>query len=82
MKSNEMTRRSFATSAVAAAVAIPLRAANDPISPTMAKLSGYMSQAGERSLPEEALEHTKRHILDTFAAMVSGSDLGRVDAVN
>ena len=34
-----------------------------------------MSEAGDRALPEEALEHTKRHILDTFAAMVSGSDL-------
>lgn len=41
----------------------------------MTKLSSYMSEAGERALPEEALEHTKRHILDTFAAMVSGSDL-------
>jgi 2-methylcitrate dehydratase PrpD len=75
MKSNDLTRRSFAAGAVAAAVAIPLRAASASLSPTMAKLSSYMSEAGERALPEEALEHTKRHILDTFAAMVSGSDL-------
>ena len=75
MKSNDMTRRSFAAGAVAAAVAIPLRAASASLSPTMTKLSSYMSEAGERALPEEALEHTKRHILDTFAAMVSGSDL-------
>ena len=75
MKSNDMTRRSFAVGAVAAAVALPLRAANASLSPTMTRLSSYMSEAGERALPEEALEHTKRHILDTFAAMVSGSDL-------
>jgi 2-methylcitrate dehydratase PrpD len=75
MKSNDLTRRSFAAGAVAAAVAIPLRAASASLSPTMTKLSSYMSEAGERALPEEALEHTKRHILDTFAAMVSGSDL-------
>jgi 2-methylcitrate dehydratase PrpD len=41
----------------------------------MTKLSSYMSEAGQRALPEEAFEHTKRHILDTFAAMVSGADL-------
>src|SRR5580692_462257 len=75
MKSNDLTRRSFAAGAVAAAVAIPLRAASASLSPTMTKLSWYMSEAGERALPEEALDHTKRHILDTFAAMVSGSDL-------
>ncbi|MGA2880197.1 MAG: MmgE/PrpD family protein [Bryobacteraceae bacterium] len=75
MNSNNITRRSFAAGAVAAAVAIPLRAVSASLSPTMAKLSSYMSEAGERALPEEALEHTKRHILDTFAAMVSGSDL-------
>ena len=41
----------------------------------MSRLSSYMSEAGQRALPEEALEHTQRHILDTFAAMVSGSEL-------
>jgi 2-methylcitrate dehydratase PrpD len=34
-----------------------------------------MSEAGGRALPEEALEKAKQHILDTFAAMVSGSEL-------
>ena len=75
MKSNDLTRRSFTAGAVAAAIAIPLRAASASVSPTMTKLSSYMSEAGGRALPEEALEHTKRHILDTFAAMVSGCDL-------
>jgi len=41
----------------------------------MTKLSSYMSEAGGRPLPEEALDKTKQHILDTFAAMVSGSEL-------
>jgi 2-methylcitrate dehydratase PrpD len=68
---NNMTRRSF----VAAAAALPLGAASASLSPTMTRLSTYMSQAGSQPLPEEALEHTKRHVLDTFAAMVSGSDL-------
>ena len=38
-------------------------------------LSAYMSAAAERPLPEEALERTKQHVLDTLAAMVSGAEL-------
>src|SRR5256884_1858856 len=34
-----------------------------------------MSQAGTRPLPEEVVEKAKHHILDTFAAMTSGSEL-------
>jgi 2-methylcitrate dehydratase PrpD len=34
-----------------------------------------MTEAGTGPLPEEALEKTKQHILDTFAAMVSGAAL-------
>jgi 2-methylcitrate dehydratase PrpD len=71
MKLNNITRRSF----VAAAAAVPLGAASLSISPAMSKLSSYMSEAGSQPLPEEALESTKQHILDTFAAMVSGSEL-------
>jgi len=41
----------------------------------MTRLSSYMSEAGQRALPEEVLEQTKEHILDTFAAMVSGAEL-------
>src|SRR3954464_15968147 len=41
----------------------------------MAKLSAYMSEAGDRALPDDVVEKAKHHILDTFAAMVSGSDL-------
>jgi 2-methylcitrate dehydratase PrpD len=69
-----MTRRSFA--AVAAAAALPLRAATtQTTSPAMARLSSYMAEAGTGPLPPEALENTKLHILDTFAAMVSGAEL-------
>jgi 2-methylcitrate dehydratase PrpD len=45
------------------------------ISPVMAKLSTYMSAARDHELPNEVLEKAKHHILDTFAAMVSGSEL-------
>src|SRR6202453_3423863 len=71
MRSNNITRRSF----VSVAAAFPLAAATTASSPTMARLSSYMSEAGSRPLPEEALEKSKQHILDTFAAMVSGSQL-------
>jgi 2-methylcitrate dehydratase PrpD len=46
------------------------------VSPVMDKLSTYMSEAGERTLPDEVTEKTKQHILDTLAAMISGSELG------
>jgi 2-methylcitrate dehydratase PrpD len=73
MRSVSITRRSF----VAAAAALPLGAATtaQTPSPVMTRLSGYMSGAAERAIPEEALEKTKEHVLDTFAAMVSGADL-------
>ena len=41
----------------------------------MAALSSYMAAAKDRALPPEVVEKAKHHILDTFAAMVSGSDL-------
>jgi 2-methylcitrate dehydratase PrpD len=59
-----------------AAAALPSRVFGaESISPVMAKLSTYMSEAGGRALPEEVVEKAKHHILDTFAAMISGSDL-------
>ena len=45
------------------------------ISPAMAALSAYMSEARSRALPAEVVEEAKHHALDTLAAMVSGSDL-------
>ena len=41
----------------------------------MTKLSAYMSEARNRSLPPEVVEKAKHHILDTFAAMISGAEL-------
>src|SRR5215813_12448047 len=41
----------------------------------MTTLSTYMAAAKDRALPAEVIEHAKHHILDTFAAMVSGSTL-------
>ena len=46
-----------------------------PVSPAMEKLSTYMSEAGNHALPDEVMQKTKQHILDTLAAQVSGSDL-------
>jgi len=42
----------------------------------MEKLSTYMSGAAGRALPAEVIERAKQHVLDTFAAMISGSGLG------
>ena len=57
----------------AALPAVRLRA--QAVSPVMGTLSGYMAAAKDRGLPSEVVEKAKHHILDTFAAMVSGSEL-------
>ena len=44
-------------------------------SPVMEHLSAYMGDARSRALPDEVVEKTKQHVLDTFAAMISGSEL-------
>ena len=49
--------------------------AAENVSPIMARLSSYMSEARNRALPDEVTEKAKHHILDTFAAMVSGAEL-------
>ena len=67
------------------AVALPSiglrgQAGTPPISQVMTALSTYMAGAKDRALPADVAENAKHHILDTFAAMVSGSELppGRV----
>jgi len=45
------------------------------ISPLMRRLSTYIAAALRRPLPPAVVEKTKHHILDTIAAMVSGSRL-------
>jgi 2-methylcitrate dehydratase PrpD len=54
----------------------PALLAEESVSPVMAKLSAYMSEASSRALPGDILEKTKHHILDSFAAMISGTQLG------
>jgi 2-methylcitrate dehydratase PrpD len=74
-----LTRRGILQRAgwVVAAAAFPrgVGLAAESVSPVMAKLSTYMSEARSRALPDEVVEMTKHHILDTFAAMISGSQL-------
>jgi 2-methylcitrate dehydratase PrpD len=73
-----LSRRSLLERAgwTVAAAAIPSGVfAAESASPVMAKLSAYMSEAGGRALPDEVVEKAKHHILDTFAAMISGSGL-------
>jgi 2-methylcitrate dehydratase PrpD len=43
--------------------------------PVMSALSAYMSSARARVLPDDVTELAKHHLLDTFAAILSGSEL-------
>jgi 2-methylcitrate dehydratase PrpD len=54
----------------------------NPMSNITTQLSAYVARALELRLPEEVVLQAKHHILDTFAAMISGSTLkaGRVIA--
>jgi 2-methylcitrate dehydratase PrpD len=45
------------------------------LSPLMSELSAYVAQAPRKALPHAVAEKTKHHVLDTLAAMVSGSRL-------
>jgi len=49
--------------------------AEEEASSVMERLSRYMSEARSRALPDEVVEKTKHHVLDTLAAMISGSQL-------
>jgi 2-methylcitrate dehydratase PrpD len=61
----------------ATALGLPARgfAATAGPGPIMSALSAYMSAAGDRALPAEIAEPAKYHLLDTLAAMISGSEL-------
>jgi 2-methylcitrate dehydratase PrpD len=75
----QLTRRDVLKSAgaILAAAARPERSATaaDPAASVIATLSTYMGEAHARALPDKVLQDAKHHILDTFAAMVSGSEL-------
>lgn len=63
-------------SQIASASTSETRRSSQPnVSSVMETLSRYMSEAAGRALPDEIAERTKQHILDTFAAMISGSAL-------
>jgi 2-methylcitrate dehydratase PrpD len=74
-------RRNFLGGTAAGAIA--LAASPSPVfgqksagpGPVMNALSAYMGDAGTRALPEDVTEHAKHHLLDTIAAMISGSEL-------
>jgi 2-methylcitrate dehydratase PrpD len=57
--------------------ALPAQQAKSPEAGglVMNALSTYMSEAAKRSLSDDVTERTKHHILDTIAAMISGSNL-------
>src|SRR5262245_51576136 len=75
-----MNRRSVLGSAAAGAAGLALsrtRAHAQPSGPgpEMTALSAYMAAAATRPLPADVAEHAKRHLVDTLASMVSGSEL-------
>jgi len=78
-----LTRRSWLQRAawISGAAVLPRIAwaaaqdASPGISSVMEKLSAYMAEARNRALPDKVVQETKHHILDTIAAMVSGSEL-------
>ena len=61
--------------AAAAAFGRDAEAAGEAVSPVMQRLSAYMSEAKSRAIPDAVVQETKYHILDTLAAMISGSQL-------
>lgn len=46
-----------------------------PVSQLMRKVAAYIAGAANRPLPAKVQEKTKHHLLDTIAAIVSGSRL-------
>jgi hypothetical protein len=61
--------------ALGAAVVPSLRMRAQQVGDVMAALSSYMVEARQRALPATVVELAKHHILDTIAAMISGSQL-------
>src|SRR5262245_31749199 len=60
----------------AALPGVRLRAqTGEKVGPVMSALSAYMAAAKDRALPTDVVEKAKHHILDTFAAMISGAEL-------
>jgi 2-methylcitrate dehydratase PrpD len=62
-------------SAALPSIRLRAQAAAETVGPVMSALSAYMAAAKDRALPTDVAEKAKHHILDTFAAMLSGSEL-------
>ena len=65
----------FAAAAFPSGAVLAAEDISPGVSQMMLKLSAYMSEASNSALPEKVLQETQHHILDTFAAMISGSEL-------
>src|SRR5947207_2846237 len=65
--------QSFAQTAAAPRAGV--NRAEDAISPGAVTLGDYVATTLDRELPAEVVARTKLHVLDTLAAMVSGSRL-------
>src|SRR5215813_12043239 len=62
-------------SSAQAAPAPGARSDAETISPDTIRLADYVAETLDRDLPAEVVARTKLHVLDTFAAMLSGSRL-------
>lgn len=83
---NSLDRRFFLKLAVTGAAAVSMRGVGAQTSPAaqaanssgpemIAQLAAYIANSPKAELPKEVIEAAKRHILDSLAAMVSGSKL-------
>ncbi|MGH7341791.1 MAG: MmgE/PrpD family protein, partial [Candidatus Rokuibacteriota bacterium] len=71
-----LSRGALILGAAAARPGARLRAQGESqVGPLMANLSRYMAAAKDRALPSDVVEKAKHHILDTFASIISGSEL-------
>jgi 2-methylcitrate dehydratase PrpD len=71
----KINRRNFMRATATLAASPRAFAQTSGISSMMQTLSDYMAASGSRALPAAAMEHTKHHLLDTLASMISGSEL-------
>jgi 2-methylcitrate dehydratase PrpD len=77
-QNTRLTRRQLLcrSAVVLGAASVPFGVARaQRIGPVTAALCEYLAEARKRALPAEVVEVAKHHLLDTLAAMVSGSEL-------
>ncbi|HEY3825707.1 MAG TPA: MmgE/PrpD family protein [Bryobacteraceae bacterium] len=78
MANQYLTRRALLKAGgflAASGAALRRVTAAEPPSALMTTVSTFMSEAANHPLPDAVIEKTKQMILDTFAAMISGSEL-------